>query len=270
MKPMDFSAVAVQRREMMDLTETGLTGVNHHYYRRVGSFLATMHGLTREDVRALGLWNSGELERHYLKHSRPKTYARLSGFANEAEYDIPRSTLNIEAFLLKFPEADRSFFSAFMPFVYDSAVENEVKELKTRGMNQNYNVLQSLRYMNNVFYQDLLDSYQYNSQDEMFSAEIFRSPTFKLWLAYCEDEINAFPQCKASKDEGSDGKWRRVMERRTMQAHEKLDRIVYMMQSHPEPKPEKKTVQRKKTKEDENPGSGTGGTCRCGWLVKDI
>lgn len=171
----------------MDITDTGLTGSANHYDRKVGAWCASLHCLTRDEINMIGLWEVGELDKHYLKYSGPNTCAKLSGFASGSEFYIKRAELSPEHFLKTVEGTDPAFFSEFMGFLDDPGLCKRVNDILRRGVQANRNVFMALKHLRSVFYQDIPFYFQHNPDLRMFQCQIFKThqSTFQKWCEYC-------------------------------------------------------------------------------------
>lgn len=105
-----------QRKTMMEETSTSRPGKVNHYYRSDGAVLGRLHGLTDDQLKAIGLWELKVLQQHYCNLIDVEAVCKLSGFEGAKTFTIGRSNARISDFVSICPDS-ASFFKAFLPQV---------------------------------------------------------------------------------------------------------------------------------------------------------
>eukprot|EP00210_Caulerpa_lentillifera_P005394 g5156.t1 len=238
--PVNKNSLYKQRKDMMNLTDTGLGSCVNHSDRRIGAWLAILQGLTLEQVKSVGLWNSEQVDRHYVKYLPPDVVAKLAGFSTLSEYYISRSKLSIETFLNGRSATDKHFFEGFMPFLFDAHLEKQARKLMKQGIKAPVNVLQALRHLHLVFFQDLGAYYEYNPNLRMFNCPFFKNnqKIFEDWLKYSNDTMAEADLQSTASYPVSNAPASREIESRITHLHNEMkntkgavDRILYLMES---------------------------------------
>lgn len=232
-----------QRKEVMDLTDTGLASCVNHADRRLGCWLAMLQGLSLEEVKSIGLWQSSQCDKHYSKYSSPNTCAKLSGFSSSLEYDIPRSRISIDQFVQQTGEASEEFFKCFMGFLYDPHVLDGVNQLLIEGFNAPKNCYDALAHLHLVMFQDLYLYYDYNKELRMFKASMFRdhASTFHQWMDHCRrfvqdgEHVIRQPRIQVTQ---FDSDWASRVDKTTKELQakvdtngSKLDRLIHLVET---------------------------------------
>ena len=116
------SSSFVQRRRLLDETNTSIASKVLHFDRHVGALIGSLHGMTVPEIESFGLWNKNVCTNHYVKYPGIEATSKMAGFRCGLEYSIPRSRAKVSNFVAQnateHPDASQ-FFSGFCPFLDD-------------------------------------------------------------------------------------------------------------------------------------------------------
>lgn len=148
------SSVRTERLKVNDLTSTSISGLVNHYGRQMGSYIAKASGLSDLEVKEVGMWSMDTQDAHYFTTYNPSLIARLSGYESKETFSMPRALASTVTFGGQHPEY-KSFFDNFMSFTTNEDTLSQAIQMRGRGDHTPYMVLQTLRHLKEVFFQDL-------------------------------------------------------------------------------------------------------------------
>ncbi|GMH45707.1 hypothetical protein BSKO_13670 [Bryopsis sp. KO-2023] len=181
----DKSTASRQKLDMLLATDTSGAKVLHSD-RRDGSIQARDAGMSREAVRAFGLWERATDTQVYSKKREPKDIATGGGFRNEEKYFIPRSQVDPTTCA---DEGIKRMALSLWPKLDDEEFKKKIAhKASLRGSfasdTASRNASDCLRHLRCVFWQDLPFLYEIEPEHPIFSIQIIREnkAAFMRWV----------------------------------------------------------------------------------------